>query len=566
MYAIEFRKFSWKYFGDTHWALENINLQINRGESVGIIGPSGAGKTTLSLCMNGLIPHRIRGTLRGDVLVFGKSVLNSKLSDLTRLTGIVFQDPETQFVSMRVKNELAFGMENYSLPIDVMEQRIKWVTELLRIDDLLDKTPTELSGGQKQRVALASILVLNPPILVLDEPVSDLDPVGKKEVYEAIKIVKQTTDSTLVIIDHEIEELSKYVDRLILMNRGRIELDLPTRSFLQEVETIESVGETVPDVTKLFHEMRKRGVWENPLPINIEEAVEIFPRNLLRPTFDRVVRDGIEMKDEDEIKISVHDLTYVYPDGTTALRGVNLQVHRGEFLAIMGQNGSGKTTLAKHLIGLLKPTQGKLTICNIEIPGPRVRELPRRVGYVFQNPDHQLFCTTVMEELMFGPLKTGVPRDEAMRRAMDIMEWLGLTEYRDQHPFSLGKGHRRRLAIGSVLSIDPEVLVVDEPTTGQDWKGSKEIMQLLNHLNRERGITIIIITHSVRLVAEHCRRVVVMSRGEIIYDGPVRTMFKQKSVMERAFLHPPPINQFFEKIAEGSDYPITVEEALKLLV
>ncbi|MEM0337748.1 MAG: energy-coupling factor transporter ATPase [Candidatus Caldarchaeum sp.] len=567
MDAVEFRNFSWKYLGDTRWALHNINLRIGKGESVGIIGPSGAGKTTLSLCINGLIPHRFSGSLKGEVRVFGNSVMHSKLTDITKLVGMVFQDPETQFVSMRVRNEIALGMENYSFPPDLMEKRIKWVAEMLRISELLDKTPTELSGGQKQRVAIASILVLNPQILVFDEPVSDLDPVGKREVYEAIKTVKKEYDSTLIIIDHEIEELSKHVDRLILMNRGKIELDLPTYSFLQEVETIEKYGETVPEVTKLFYEMKRRDMWQGTLPLSLDEAVELFHRKLWK--FDQEKAEKIfeepAISEKGEEVITVKDLTYVYPDGTAALRGVNLKVRKGELLAIMGQNGSGKTTLAKHFIGLLKPTQGKLKVCGIEIPGQKVKELPKHVGYVFQNPDHQLFCTSVVDELMFGPLQIGVNREEALERAKQIMQLLGLTEFMDYHPFSLGKGQRRRLAVGSVLSINPEVLVVDEPTTGQDWRGSKGMMELFNYLNHERGMTIIVITHNVRLVAEHCKRVLVMSNGQVVYDGSVRLLFRDKKVLEQAFLHTPQITALYSRITGNTDSaPITVEEALGL--
>jgi len=564
MYAIEINNFSWKYLGSENWTLKDINLQIKKGEFIGVIGPSGAGKTTLTLCMNGLIPQRIAGVLKGEVKILGKSVTKTDIYELSRHVGIVFQDPETQFVSMRVRNEIAFGMENYGLPRAVMEERLQRVAEMLKISNLLDKTPTELSGGQKQRVAIASILVMNPDIFIFDEPVSDLDPLGKEEVYQAIAKVREESDATIVVIDHEIEELSKSADRIILMNEGRILLDLPPHEFVEYAETVEAVGETIPAISKLFYQMKKSGRWRSKIPITVEEAIKLVNNDDLKNAFAAHLRRsekkyGYGEKLGEEI-ITVKNLTHIYPDDTVAITDVNLSVRRGEFLAIIGSNGSGKTTLAKHLNGLLKPTKGFLKVCGIDIPGPRVGELSKHVGYVFQNPDHQLFCNTVWDELLFSPLKMGMPREAAEKEALKVMDWLGLTPWRDEQPFFLGKGQRRRLAVGSVLTVKPEVLVVDEPTTGQDWKGSVEMMNLLTQLNRELGITVLIITHNMRLVSEYSERVIAMNAGRIIYDGSVRDLFLNDEILRQTAIKPPQLVSFFKHLFKNHDVPITFKE------
>lgn len=570
MYAVEFDRFSWKYAGEEGWALNQIDLKINAGEFVGIMGPSGAGKTTLALSMNGLIPLRLPGTLKGDVRVAGKSSFESEIHDLTKDVGLVFQDPETQFVSMKVRNEIAFGMENLGLPRDEMENRLEWAIEKLRLHGMLEKPPTELSGGQKQRVAIASILVTNPKVFVFDEPVSDLDPVGRREVYESIAKVRAETKAAIVAIDHELEELAKHADRLILMNRGRIELDLPKAEFLEHVEDIEKTGETLPQITKLFWNLKKEGIWDGAFPFTLEQAMDSLPsdvgsrikRALSEKRFS--IDDRYQLGQEDQV--SVDNLTYIYPDGTMALNDVSLQIKKGEYVAIVGQNGSGKTTLVKHFNGLLMPTRGRLEVNGISIPGDRIRELPKHVGNVFQNPDHQLFSNTVLQELMFGPLQLGLDKDKAEQEARKVMDILNLTEWANEHPFFLGKGQRRRLAVGSVLTTNPETFIVDEPTTGQDWRGSKEMMMLFDQLNKERGITLVVITHNMRLVAEHCPRVIVMSKGRILYDGLSRQLFARRDILKEAFLSAPQITEFVREFSNGTqELPLTVEETMPLL-
>lgn len=355
------------------------------------------------------------------------------------------------------------------------------------------------------------------------------------------------------------------------MDRGRIILDLPTAEFLQQIEIIESVGETVPQVTRLFWEMRRKRIWNGPLPATIAQTRENMP-SILKQRFQsaraRTSPQSEVAKQDGADQILVENLSHVYPDGTWAVNGASMRVTEGEYLAIVGQNGSGKTTLVKHFNGLLKPTSGIIRILGIDVPSDRVRELARHVGYVFQNPDHQLFCNTVLDELMFGPRHLGVDAKQAEEEARRIMAAMGLSMWEHEHPFFLGKGQRRRLAVGSVLTINPEILIVDEPTTGQDWRGSKEMMALFDQLNKEKGKTVIVITHNMRLVAEHCKRVIIISGGRILYDGPVREAFSKEEILKEAFLSAPQITRFAREvlgIGHAEELPLTIEETLAML-
>lgn len=568
MYAVEIENYSWKYEGSKFWALDGINLKIKKGEFVGIIGPSGAGKSTLCLSLNGLIPFRVRGTLKGRVKIFGEPTLKSNIYDLSRKVGMVFQDPETQFVTMSVKDEIVFGMENFGIPPDEMRKRLKWVLDTVRLEGTLDKAPTELSGGQKQRVAIASVLVLYPEIFVLDEPTSDLDPIGKVEVFETIARIRDEFNTTMIVVEHEIEQISKYADRLILMDQGKILLDAPVDEFFESLDLITSSGESPPQVTEYFYKLRKKKYYEGKLPLTLENAVEIAKRTFPKKKINapELIRDDQFNMEKDETPVlEAINLTHVYPDGTVAVKNVNLKVYRGDMLAIIGQNGSGKTTLVKHFNGLLTPTSGKVFIEGVDTQSDEVINLFSKVGYVFQNPDHQLFCRTVWEEVTFGPRNMGLPEDEIERRGNEVLKLIGLEKYKDEHPFFLGKGQRQRLAVASVLSMKPEILIVDEPMTGQDWRQAFALMELFKKVNEETKTTVIIITHNMRLVAEYTKRVVIMAQGRKLFDGSVREAFMREDILKQAFLKPPMITSFATELHDTFGFPkniLSVDEMI----
>lgn len=559
--TIRIRDLWWKYELGQDWALKGINLTVRKGEFLVIVGPSGAGKSTLCLTLCGMIPHFSRGYYKGEVLIDGQETRKMKLSEITRRVGIVFQDPDTQFVTMSVEDEVAFPLENHGVPREEMIKRVRKTMELTRILELKDKYPHELSGGQKQRVAIASILALEPEILVLDEPTSDLDPVGKIEVFSMLSELKKT-GRTIILVEHNTEEAAKYADRVVLLKDGRIISEGSPRRVFEEVENIKSVGVYPPQATELAYILSKRHGLSGELPLTLEEAAE-----WLREMNARLIAPPLNKSNDKrngESIISFRNVSFNYPDGTLALNSISLDFKKGEFTAIIGQNGSGKTTLVKHIVGLLKPTRGEVRIFGKKTTEMSIKEVATRVGYVYQNPDHQLFCQTVYEECAYGLRNLGISEPEIKKRVSEILGKVGLEGMEKIDTFLLGKGQRQRLAIASTLVMNPEVIIVDEPTTGQDMSQSSSIMNLLKTLHSE-GRTVIIITHNMRLVAEYAERVIVMQAGRVILDGDTRTVFSQPAKLREALITPPQITQLGHLLFGENFSPLTVYEAASMI-
>jgi energy-coupling factor transport system ATP-binding protein len=560
--VIRVRDLWWRYELGQDWALKGIDLTVRRGEFLVIVGPSGAGKSTLCLTLCGMIPHFSRGYYKGEVMIIGRETRKMKLSEITRKVGIVFQDPDTQFVTMSVEDEIAFPLENHGVPRQEMIERVKRTMEITRIIELKDKYPHELSGGQKQRVAIASILALEPEIIILDEPTSDLDPVGKSEVFSMLAELKRA-GRTIILVEHNTEEAAKYADRVVLLRDGKIIMEGPPRKVFEEVESIKSAGVYPPQVTELAYTLSTRYGVRRELPITLEECLEwLRELNARIVTPNRLERSPTGVKGESII--SLKDVSYSYPDGTAALRDVTLEFARGEFTAIIGQNGSGKTTLVKHIVGLLRPTVGEVRIFGKKTSEMSIKEIATKVGYVYQNPDHQLFCQTVYEECAYGLRNLGLSEPEIRRRVSEILGRVGLQGLEKVDTFLLGKGQRQRLAIASTLVMNPEVIIVDEPTTGQDMSQSTSIMELLASLHRE-GRTVLIVTHNMRLVAEYAERVVVMQAGRVVLDGDVRTVFSQVEKLREALITPPQITQLGQLLSGDSVTPLTVEEMADMI-
>jgi energy-coupling factor transport system ATP-binding protein len=557
MNAIEVKDFSWKYTLSRDWVLKGINLTVRKGEFLGIVGPSGSGKTTLCLSLTGLIPNLTRGTINGSIHINGLDTQKSPLHELIRKVGVVFQDPESQFVTMSVEDEIAFPLENFGYPVNDMANRISKAMELTRLTGLREKYPHELSGGQKQRVAIASFLALRPEILILDEPTSDLDPVGKSEVFSVLADLKKNENITLVVVEHNTEEMCKYADRIVLLNSGTIDRVGEPEEFFSEVDELKAAGVYPPQITELAYGLKKLNP-SRPLPITLEQ-VEFF-RKIRIPEIAMGVGDGSEHgPQQSERVVVIENLKHTYPDGTQALRGIDLALNRGEYVALIGQNASGKTTLVKHLVGLLKPTEGNVEVFDVNTRQTSVAELANRVGFVYQNPDHQLFCQTTFEECAYGLVNQGMKEDEVHTRVSQVLKTVGLEGFEDTETFLLGKGQRTRLAVAATLVMEPELIIVDEPTTGQDMKQAESVMGLLDQLNRE-GRTILIITHNMRLVAEHTKRAVVMLNGKIVTDGPVREVFSQTKLLHEAYLTPPQITTLAEILYPRGPRFLTVEE------
>jgi len=543
MPAVEISNLYFKYTTSKDWILRGVDLKVDEGEFVAITGPTGAGKTTLCLTLNGIIPNSITGTYSGTVRIFGKNAAVAGVAEMAKMVGITFQEPEAQLFGLTVEEEVAFGPENYSLPREEIEKRVEYSLNLLRLNDLRMRSPFNLSGGQKQRVALASVLALRPRVLVLDEPFTELDPIGKVEVSDAIERLKQDYDVTVILVEHETEEIARHADRVILFDRGNVVEDLPSRAFFDKTDILHKHGVRCPQITEVFDRFRREGKWSKELPIAFDDGVNIL-RKVVRCK-DEVDISGmpnVHAVEGQAPMLHFEDVSFRYPDGTLALDDVSLSIQKGEYVALIGQNGSGKTTLARTMVGLLRPTAGKFLLEGQDTSKMTVAQLARRVGYLFQNPDHQIFSRTVSEEVAFGPTNLGLPRDEIKARVSDALSMVGLLGMSDSHPLFASRGERQRIALASVLSMRPDVLILDEPTTGQDWTNNVRILDIVDRLNRD-GVTIIMISHNMQFIAERSRRVIVMKDGKVLLDAPTRQAFSQFDVLRQAFIQPPQVSR-----------------------
>jgi energy-coupling factor transport system ATP-binding protein len=558
--AVSIEGLAYRYRGQQKPALKGVDLEVAEGEFVVVMGPSGAGKSTLCVSLNGLIPHFFKGKMEGEVRVGGRPTSEGKVGEFAQEVGLVFQDFEAQLFSTNVALEVAFGPENFRVERGEMIERVERVLGQVHLEGFENRTPSTLSGGQKQRLAIASVLAIEPRILCLDEPTTDLDPVGKLGIFEIAEDLKDRDDVTLIVVEHETEETLE-ADRIIVLRDGEIVADRPAREVLRDVELLEESSVMPLQVTRFFHEM---GLWQGQLPLTPQEGVAEFRRRgwLVNPDRHRrlVEADGKREEGYGEPVIEVEGLTHRYPNGVIALEGVDLTVRRGEFLAVLGQNGSGKTTLVKHFNGLLKPTEGTVRVGEDETTEQGLRRLGRSVGYVFQNPDHQIFSDTVSDEVAFGPKIRGMEESEIKERVEEALAAVGLEGRGDEDPFGLTKGERQRVAVASVLAVRPEVLILDEPTTGLDYAEQRGMMDLIESLN-ETGSTIIVVTHTMWVVAEYAHRAVVVRDRKIFLQGTVREVFAEEDELHDAALRPPHI----VSLGNALGYPVlSVEEIIEV--
>ncbi|MGC8621989.1 MAG: ABC transporter ATP-binding protein, partial [Caldisphaera sp.] len=538
---IKFENLSWRYLGTKEKALNNINFTINRGEFLVLAGANDSGKTSLLMCINGLIPHTLRGIMEGKITVDGIDTQKSNTQVLSEKVGYVFSDPESQFLTMTVEEEIAYSLENAGLPLDEIRDRIKWAMEVVNLSsEYLNKAPYELSGGQKQRVAIASVIARRPPILVLDEPTSQVDPIGKTEILDVIKNIHDNYNMTVVIAEHRFDRLMKLASRIALLKKGEIKKAMQPEEFFSDPKELISHGIYPPEFNIIENYFIRKNLLQRPISLSLDEFLEKFNNILSKIKKDNLpqIKEKPSYKDPSKKLIEMKKIRFNYPDGTLALKEINLDIYKGEFLAIIGQNGSGKTTMAKIMAGILKPTEGQLIIDGKDVTRTKIKNIASRVGYIFQNPDHQLFEQTIAEEISYGPKNLGIKGDELIRRVTKSMEIVGLPEsYTKENPFTLSKGWRQKVAIASILAMEPDVIIVDEPTTGQDFPQADKILNFLSALNKA-GKTIIIITHDMTFVARYCNRAIVVNGGEILLDGPIEYVFNQNEQLEITKIKP----------------------------
>jgi energy-coupling factor transport system ATP-binding protein len=548
---------SFRYRAGKAPALRNITCHIRPGELVGLLGRSGAGRSTLAATLNGTIPHLVRGDLTGRVLIGGEDIRATRPRDLADRIGFVFQDFEAQLFSTDVSLEVAFGPENLGVERAEIARRVERCLGMVRLSHLGHKAPATLSGGQKQRLALASVLALEPKILVLDEPTSDLDPAGRCELLEAIRSLRRSGDLTLLMIDPEIDEM-RWADRLIVLDGGRLAMDGTPAALWDRADELENLGVKSFTLAALARRLGLAGRWPDA-----EAAADAIREGGWRAAAGVAarLRAADDARGAGEVLLEVDHLVHRYPDGTEALGGVSCAIRRGEFVAILGQNGSGKTTLVKHLNGILAPTAGEIRLAGRSLRGQPTTALSRRVGLVFQNPDHQIFAERVWDEVAFGPRLQGLSETDVRGRVEEALAAVGLGGLGDLDPFTLTKGGRQRVAVAGTLATKPEVIILDEPTTGLDSRELQGMMALIGRLNTA-GHTIVIITHAMDVAAAHARRVILMRGGRILRDGPTREVFADEPVIGQTGLRPPPVVQVGNRLGVPA---LTLDELVSCL-
>ena len=557
---IKIEDLTFSYSDTTHLALKKINLEVGGGEFVLMTGPSGGGKSSLCRCLNGLIPHFYGGRISGQVVVEGLDTLKHSTKELATRVGFVFQDPENQLVSMDVEREVAFGLENLAFPRNLIAKRVEESLDTLGIANLRYRQLSELSGGEKQKVAIASVLALHPSILILDEPTSELDPKGAEEVLSAITRLNGELGLTVILVEHRLDRVLQYADRLIALNEGTVAIDGKVSNITaNHYRELSAIGVGIPPVVRLFQELRKRDVSIDELPLTVKEGRAILKRTLE----NNASLPDIRWDNKEETGkplVEIERLWYAYPSGLTALKNVNLKIDEGEFIAIMGRNASGKTTLVKHFNRLLIPTKGKIKVAGTDTKETTIAEMARKVGFVFQNPNDHLFADTVYDEVVFTLKNLGFNDREMGLRTDEVLEEFHLTEYKDHYPRSLSGGEKQRVALASVLAAKPKILILDEPTRGMEYRLKSELMCLLEEY-RSQGNTVVLVTHDVEIVAEYAERVILLSEGRIVVDG------EKHDVLSQALLFSPQINRLVQSFKRYgvSDKILTVNEALGIL-
>lgn len=573
--AVRLRHLSFSYAGHNGPALDDVSLAVHRGEMVVIMGATGAGKTTLAKCLNRVIPAFQPGALSGEICLFGRALQEEGVADLAGRIGLVSQDFEAQLFATNVVQEVVFGMEQLGVPVDEMRLRLPRALRAVGLDGFEARDPATLSGGEKQRLAIAATLALQPSIMVFDEPTTDLDPVGKLEIFAVLAAMRRQ-GYTLIVIEHEIAA-AECADRLLIMSHGRIVADDAPARVLARVEFLRQHGVRAPDLSRLAARL---GL--HPAPPSLDEAErmvrskksEVGSQESEVGSKEPGVRsEELERKGPSQAShfslftshrspaippfLSVEEVSFSYePDGALVLDRVSLTIRAGDFLAIIGQNGSGKTTLAKHLNGLLSPSAGRVCLRGVDVRSLPISAVAADVGYVFQNPDHQIFAATVYDEVAFGPLNFSLPAAEIDERVRMGLDAVGLVGLERDDPFLLGKGQRQRLAVASLLALRPQLLILDEPTTGLDYLEQQRMMDLIAQLHMQ-GMAIVIITHTPWVVAEYAQRGVLMAGGRILVDAPLRTLFAQGALLEQAHFRAPDITRLGRRFGVT---PLSVEE------
>ena len=523
---ISFNHFTFQYDAQAEATLKDISFDIAKGEKVLILGPSGSGKSTLAQCLNGIIPNIHKGQAKGQVRIDGQDIFNQSIYDKSQSVSTVLQDPDGQFIGLTVAEDLAFALENDCADQSEMKDKVALWAERLDLTSLLNHRPQDLSGGQKQRVSLAGVLIDESPILLFDEPLANLDPKSGQETIDLIDKIHKEVGATTIIIEHRLEDvLYRPVDRILLVNEGELIFNGSPDELLSSTLLLENGIREPLYVTVL----RQLG-FDTRSAQNLSQLDALDLSDLALP--DRVLKDKRDSSSDSILK--VEGLSVSYGDNPTIIEDLSFSLKKGERLAIVGKNGAGKSTLAKALCGFV-PSQGKLTYEGQDISQDSIAERSERIGFVLQNPNQMISQTMIFDEVALGLRLRGIEEAEVEERVHEVLKTCGLYSFRKWPISALSFGQKKRVTIASILVLKPEIIILDEPTAGQDYKTYTDIMNFLDSLQKQ-GHTIVMITHDMQLMLEYSDRCIVVLEGKIIADDNPVTILNQKDLLESANL------------------------------
>ncbi|WP_418114947.1 DUF3744 domain-containing protein [Vibrio scophthalmi] len=531
--TIEFSNFSFRYQSLDKPTLKNINLRIEQGEKIVIIGPSGSGKSTLGQCLNGLIPHAISGEISGHLTINGQVTSALDLHAFTEQVGTVLQDTDSQFVGLSIGEDIAFALENQCISNIEMYPLVKATAKMVDLADMLERSPHDLSGGQKQRVSLAGILVDDVDILLFDEPLAALDPKTGRRTIEIIDELHQKTNKTIVMIEHRLEDvLHRNVDRVILMEQGEIVADMTPDALLAS-DLLAQHGIREPLYLSALKAAHCPLANTDKLSSLDNIGVEQYQSAFTQWQIDTPLASSAEVA---PALLQIRNLTYSYDGEKNALENVSFDVKRGEFVSILGKNGSGKSTITKLIMGVVEPDAGNIDFDGQDIANLNIFERSQKIGVVMQNPNHMISHHMIFDEVAFGLRNKGLEESVIERKVEDVLALCGLTKYRHWPIEALSYGQKKRVTIASILVMEPQLLILDEPTAGQDYRNYTSMLSFVQKLNREMGITVVIISHDMHLVLEYSTRSIVIADSLLIADQPMTQVFSQPDLLEQANL------------------------------
>ena len=529
---ISFKNFSFKYNNVVDKTLKNIDLTINKGEKVLIVGPSGSGKSTLSHCINGLIPFSYNGEIEGELIIDNIKPYEESLSDVSKKVGTILQDQDSQFIGLSVGEDVAFNFENNAMPLKEMKVKVIDALELVNMVDFIDHSPYELSGGQKQRVSLAGVLGSDAEVLLFDEPLANLDPASGKEIMQLINDIHEKTNKTIIIVEHRIEDvLEQPFDKVIVVNKGEVQ-GFGTPDEILKSDLLKNNGLREP----LYLEAMKLAGCDISGSENLKDLTNIDEKNkeVLKNWFNNETSNKDSIIKEEKI-LEVKNLAFSHDGIKNTINDVSFHLNKGEILAVLGNNGAGKSTLCRLITGILKPQKGSIFLNNQCIDSWSIKQKGSAIGYVMQNPNQMISQHMIKDEIALGLKCRNYSKEEIDKKVEEVLKICGLYPYRNWPVSALSYGQKKRVTIASILAINPQVIILDEPTAGQDYKHYTEFMEFIKELSAQ-GISIILITHDMQLTLEYCHRAVVLSAGEKIADDKPSNILTDENIIKKANL------------------------------